>query len=90
MIQIKEFLEAGKPVFVAMRDEVDLTRFKDRLKRYEIECEIMEFWDPTKDGLSSRGHMGHVYDELTGETYLTPPEPPRLRGITLKPKSTNP
>jgi hypothetical protein len=85
MILIKEALEHKEVVTIPVMDENHANQFRKRLAQYEIKCEITEFWDPTKEGLSSRGHMHGVYDELTGEYYPNKPEPPRIRSLTLKP-----
>lgn len=87
---IRAGLKDGKTVGVPVHNENYADHFRIQLKAYGIECEITENWDPAKEGLSSHGHMTHVYDELTGETYKTKwaDEKPTLRSLNLKPKTT--
>lgn len=87
MLSIQETLKQGKSCLVPVISEESAARFRDKLKYYKIECDITESWDPTKDGLSSHGHMTHVYDELTGEVHKTKwaDEKPTLRALILKP-----
>lgn len=84
---IKSNLKDGKTVSVPVHDENYANHFRGQLKAYGIDCEITESWDPTKEGLSSHGHMGYIIDELTGETHKTKwaDEKPTLRSLTLKP-----
>jgi hypothetical protein len=89
MLGIAGLLAEGKTVIIPVMGEEHANKMRERLKAHKIECEITEGWDPTKEGLSSHGHMTHVYDELTGEVYKTKwaDEPPTLRCLNLKPKT---